>query len=90
MKEIQKVSILVHQIFYSSFGNCKCVISQYILPAFQYTLPSGQDMRIKGFLPFLKPVIHHLLFLIIIIPLTSQCLLPGSNTDKKQKEPSTI
>jgi hypothetical protein len=42
--------------------------------------------RIKGFWPFSKPVIYHLLLLIIVIS-TSQCLLPGPNTDEKQKEP---
>jgi hypothetical protein len=52
-----------------------------------------KGMSIKGFWPFSKPNIHHLLFLIlllliiiIITSLTSQCLLPGPNTDEKQKE----
>jgi hypothetical protein len=43
--------------------------------------------RIKGFWPFSKPVINHPLLIIIIVTLTSQCLLPGPNTDEKQKEP---
>lgn len=82
MKEIKKVSILVPQIFFIYllgtanvwFPNTVSLLFSTLCPMV-YMLFKGK--RIRSFWPFSKPVIHHLLLIIIIMTLTSSASFQG-------------